>query len=193
MSKKDHTRRNSSLEFLHPAMRTRVIIVLDELHKLGIPIEAFETYRSPERQARLFKKRPRVTRARPWRSYHQYGCSVDFVPKPDGRWSWSQRGERKKWWSELHRIGVEAGLKALSWEKPHLQLANVTIKQLRRGEYPPGGDDPWVYNLNKTIERWEMKGRKGAPPFAEYDDFVDRPHIGGYRACGLDDDDRVEI
>ena len=44
------------------------------------PFRAFEGYRSPSRQLALLQAVPPVTKARPWRSAHQYGLAVDFVP-----------------------------------------------------------------------------------------------------------------
>lgn len=188
----DHTRRSSSLQFLHPTVRERVGCLIQACQAESIPFEVFETYRAPERQAKMFKKRPRVTRARPWRSYHQYGLSVDIVLRIEREirgkmrmaWSWSTKGECKQWWNRMHVLAREQGLRPLAGEKPHVQLDGISMKNLRKGFYPEGGDDPWVYNLNRNIDRWESKRRKGAPPYAEYDDDVSRPSV---TACGLED------
>ena len=188
----DYTRRSSSTEFLHPTVRERVGCLIQACRAEGMPFWIFETYRSPERQAKLYKKRPRVTRAKPWRSYHQYGLSVDITlrlerevrGKTKLRWSWSTKGEHGQWWTRMHVLAREQGLRPISGEKPHVQIQGYAMKDLRRGLYPDGGDDPWVYNLNLTIDRWESRGRRGAPPPAEYDDDVSRPSV---TACGLED------
>lgn len=168
----DPIKRSSDLVYLHPEFRRKVELVLGALERRSIPFEVFEASRSPERQARLYRKRPRVTKARPWRSMHQYGLAADFVLRIDGRWSWSTKTKQHRaWWSDLHGIASEVGLVPISWEKPHLQLAGVHIGDLRKGRYPAGGDDPWVWHLNKSIRRHP----RGAPRLAEYDDDVCRP------------------
>ncbi len=183
---KDPTKRSSSLEYLHPQVRERAACLIQACHAEGAPFEIFETYRHPERQAALFKKRvkgKRVTKAKPWRSYHQYGLAVDIVLKPGGNWSWSTKGECKQWWKRLHILGREQGLEPLSWEKPHMQLSGFPMSKLRQGEYPGDGDDAWVYNLNRAIERWDRPWRTVPPP-ADYDNNFSRPSL---TACGLED------
>lgn len=162
--------RNTNLSHLHPEVRARVIALIAEIERAGLSFELFEAFRSPQRQTYLFTKVPRVTKARAWSSYHQYGLAVDFVLKIDGGWSWRTDGKWNDQWQELHRLGEAVGLEPLSWEKPHLQLKGVSISELRQGEYPIGGDESWADNLEGAIVSW--RGKPGAPPAPQ---IVSRP------------------
>lgn len=168
--------RDRDLDNLHPEARTRVKDLLQRLGAENIPFRVFEGYRTPERQGFLYaqgrtRPGPRVTRARPWSSYHQYGVAADFVLFENNRWSWDDTGPRAPWWNRLHELGREVGLKPLSWEKPHLQMANVTLSDLKDGIYPAGGDEPWAENLADHIYGWN--GVPQAPPLREL--VQDRP------------------
>ncbi|TCQ02684.1 flagellum-specific peptidoglycan hydrolase FlgJ [Rhizobium sp. PP-F2F-G36] len=159
--------RRSDLGVLHPVVRSAVERVLTELDAENLPFRVFESYRTPERQRILFAQGRTapgdiVTKARPWSSYHQYGLAADFVLFIDDAWSWSTKGEHKRYWERLHEIGRAHGLEPLSWELPHLQYANTTIEKLRSGIYPPFGDDDWADNLQSAIAGWS--GDEAAPP-----------------------------
>ena len=75
---------------INPRARAAFEGLADELTRLYLIgqapywFRAFEGYRSPERQLKLFqtsrKDGKRVTNARPFQSAHQYGLAVDFVP-----------------------------------------------------------------------------------------------------------------
>ena len=73
----------------------------------------------------------------------------------------------------MHEIGIENGLKPLSWEKPHLQMEGVALSDLTAGNYPPGGDDSWAENLEAAIVAWN--GSPPAPPLPP--DFADKPAL----------------
>lgn len=181
--------RNTDLANLHPGVRSRVERLIAEIEKAGLPFQLFEAFRSPQRQAYLFAKVPRVTKARAWSSYHQYGLAVDFVLRIEGSWSWRTDGKWGAHWDELHRLGDLVGLEPLSWEKPHLQLKGVSIGELRRGEYPDGGDESWADNLEGAIASW--RGSPSAPPAPQ---IVARPPVGASGAfVEFDDDDREGI
>ena len=61
----------------HPALWLFKQRLQKEFHSQGIPMYAFEIYRTPERQEVLLTQG--VTKAGPWRSPHQFGCAVDFI------------------------------------------------------------------------------------------------------------------
>lgn len=173
MAKRDDDHKN-----LHPVLRKKVNALLKALDNENIPFKLFEGYRSPERQAYLYAKGrttpgPRVSNAGPWQSYHQYGVAGDFVLYLDGRWSWDITGERKHWWDRLHELGRDVGLKALSWEMPHLQLAEITLADLRAGRYPENGDSDWAENLEDAITSWAEPA--SAPPVPDI--ILDRPPL----------------
>ena len=138
--------------------------LLGKLSAEGLPFRLFEGFRSPQRQQRLYAQGRTtegaiVTKARPWSSYHQYGVAGDFVLYENGQWSWDDSGEKRRWWERLHDLARDVGLKPLSWELPHLQLADVTLDSLLAGHYPPNGDRDWAENLEEAIYAWT-----GTPP-----------------------------
>lgn len=167
---KGSTKRRNDLNALHPVMRRKVKAVQKKLDAAGIPMRVFETYRSPHRQAKLYAKGrtdsgSRVTNANAWESYHQYGVAVDFVRFENGKWNWNTRtAVERAQWDQFHDIARNEGLEPLSWEKPHVQLANLTLTQLMNGDYPDGGDEAWETALSDAIASWEGPD---APPYPE--------------------------
>lgn len=162
---------------LHPTFRAKAERLIAKLSAEQIPFRLFEGFRSPARQRMLYAKGrtapgKRVTRARPWQSFHQYGVAGDFVLYEDGRWSWNTKEHRKQWWERLHILGEEEGLKALSFELPHLQLQDLSLADLRAGRYPEGGDASWADNLAEAITEWPGGG---APPIPA--GTVERPPL----------------
>ncbi|WP_214000514.1 M15 family metallopeptidase [Arsukibacterium sp.] len=159
--------RDTAPEHLHPVFRHKVELLLQDLAHASLPFQVFEGFRSPQRQRELYsqgrsKPGPRVTNADAWRSLHQYGVAADFVLYIDGRWSWDDSGERKKWWQQLHQLAAKHGLQPLSWELPHLQMQDLKLTQLQAGNYPVGGDSSWAENLQQAISNWQ--GLPPAPP-----------------------------
>lgn len=80
----------------------------------------FEGLRSPVKQEELFAKRPPVTHVGAWKSPHQYGLAVDFVPYNvvTQKFSWEAPVD----WMILKRIAGIHGLRnAISWDKPHVE------------------------------------------------------------------------
>lgn len=151
--------RSNDLKLLHPAFRKKVKQLLKRLDEEKIPFRLFEGYRHPERQRYLYAKGrttngPIVTRAKPWQSYHQYDITGDFVLYINKRWSWENRDKYGQYWERLHELAHEFSLKAFSWEKPHLQLTDITLEQLLGGSYPDGADDDWAQNFAAAIECW---------------------------------------
>lgn len=55
--------------------------IVKKMEQNGYPSRIQEHFRSAERQLELYNKRPRVTKARPWQSPHQFGEAVDIVHK----------------------------------------------------------------------------------------------------------------
>jgi hypothetical protein len=92
----------------------------------NIPMYAFEFYRSPERQERLYQKG--VSKARAGSSPHQYGCAVDVVHS-NRYWDLS-----RKEWAVVGAIGKEVARKMglqlewggdwSFWDPAHWQLAD---------------------------------------------------------------------
>ena len=151
--------RDTDPSHLHPAFRERAARVLAALQQEDLPFRMFEGFRTPQRQRYLYATGrttpgPKVTNAKSWSSYHQYGLSADFVLFINGNWSWDDSGPRAAWWKRLHEIGRANGLEPLDFEMPHLQVRDLTIGGLRNGQYPAGGDMSWAENLEKAIVSW---------------------------------------
>jgi hypothetical protein len=108
---------------LMPEFYARVQTALEQCHAAGYPVEIFEGYRSPERQDWLYqsgRKRPgkRLTNAKGWNSWHQYGVACDVAFKLNGKWSWD--GDFDKVSTFFHEQGLHwAGFEG---EKVHFQL-----------------------------------------------------------------------
>ncbi len=169
---------------LHPLMRDKVKLILKKLNADGHPFELFEAYRTPARQRHLYEigrtrelSRGKVTNARPWQSFHQYGLAVDIVLKLKSGWSWDTSGKNAAGWALLQKYGAQAGLRPVSWEKPHLEWAGGEIEDLIAGRYPDGGDDSWADNLEAVMAGWRANtGELRSPP--EPVGIVSRPALG---------------
>ena len=117
--------RCNDLEMLHPDVKPAFIALS---HALGTAFQAgntsvlfqpFETYRTPMRQAWLLQQQPPRTKVGPWRSAHQYGRAVDFVPIIEGGWTWNASELE---WRFLHEMAEQHGLRApIQWDRPHIE------------------------------------------------------------------------
>jgi peptidoglycan L-alanyl-D-glutamate endopeptidase CwlK len=151
--------RISSLDLLDHELLDRLGTLMIGLRTEGIPLEVFETARSPARQADLYQigRDPdvpgygrTVTRAMPYQSAHQYGLGVDLVFRVAGRWTWEE--PQRGMWDRFHTHARQAGLTPLSFEAPHVQLPGFDPAALPKG---PGDTAGWL--------RW-LRERVGAPP-----------------------------
>jgi hypothetical protein len=82
-------------DLLYPAFARRVQKGLNAAKAAGIPIELFETYRTPRRQQELYEQgrtKPGniVTKAQAGYSWHNYGLATDVVMRVDGKFDWSK-------------------------------------------------------------------------------------------------------
>jgi len=107
--------------YLHPEFRKLLGRFEQLLRAKGLHVRITCGYRSLEEQARLYRQRPRVTRARPGQSPHNWGLAADFCfegPQP-------YAGD----WETFGRLAKEAGL---AWgggwlvfkDRPHVELPN---------------------------------------------------------------------
>lgn len=131
------------LEFLHPALRPGIKAALEECHREGLMVHVFEGYRTLERQQELFdqgRNSPgrKVTNARPYQSFHNYGLAFDLVFDGDDRdgiqWSWEgdyntkvvegdKRSDYQRTGEILEKYGFEWGARWKSFkEMPHFQM-----------------------------------------------------------------------
>lgn len=130
---------------LHPKFRRAVDAVLRDCYEAGFSFRLFEGFRSSHRQALLYSQGrtapgPIVTYAGPGESHHQYGVAADLVGWVQDKWTWAMPNTA---WNFMHQAAKKYGLKALDFEKPHIQLDGLSILDLRSGKYPDGGDDSW--------------------------------------------------
>lgn len=157
------------ISVLHPQVRDAVQRTIADLQAEGHQFEVFEAFRMPQRQNYLFGQgRGRagaiITQAKPWESYHQYGLAVDAVLKVNGKWSWDASAEYIQAWERLHAIAESYGLETLRFERPHIQLANFHINDLKSGKLPGGGDAAWWDNLTKVAADWSRANGQPAAP-----------------------------
>ncbi|MBV9992009.1 MAG: M15 family metallopeptidase [Alphaproteobacteria bacterium] len=75
----------SDMALLEPTFRAQVAAIIEDAQAQGIALMAFETYRSQERQALLFKRgATKLMNV----GVHHYGLAVDLVRKVNGQPSW---------------------------------------------------------------------------------------------------------
>ena len=152
------------LEDLHPVTREKTEEFLEKAKENGIEVLIYCTFRSPEEQEILYMQgrleqfgitlkelnerrkklglweltekeaRRKVTNAKPWQSFHQYGLAFDCVPLAGGKPDWSNREA----YAILGKIAGEVGLEwAGSWERfrelPHFQDTETYELITKRG------------------------------------------------------------
>lgn len=105
---------------LAPFFQERLDLALKQTKPLGLHV--FEAMRTPERQDWLYaqgriNKKPIVTRAKAWQSWHQYGLAVDLAFRK-GRTGWTWEGP----WGQALKPFLDLGFENLSFEKSHVQI-----------------------------------------------------------------------
>ena len=141
-----------SLNDLHPVTREKAKRFLELAKNRGIDVLVYCTYRSPEEQEILYMQgrleqfgitlkelnerrkklglwelteeeaRRKVTNARPWQSFHQYGLAFDCVPLAGGKLDWSNHKAYRKLGEIAQKVGLEwAGSWKQFREFPHFQ------------------------------------------------------------------------
>jgi peptidoglycan L-alanyl-D-glutamate endopeptidase CwlK len=155
--------RLTDLGTLHPLMRAFVKELLEKCHENKLPLEVYEAGRSPFRQAELYAlgrttgERGKIkTRAHAYDSFHQFGFAIDGVFVVNGKWSWDPPSPGA--WDEYTHIVESVGLRPLSSEKPHAEMA-LKLSDLHAGKFPPGGDESWRNFLEREAELWGRGAR----------------------------------
>ncbi|MGG5808762.1 hypothetical protein [Falsiroseomonas sp. CW058] len=153
---------NRDPKMLHPAFRNRALRTVARLNAEGIPFGIYEGLRGPWRQNHLYGSgRTRagrfLTPVQAWESLHQYGLAADFVLALEGRWSWDDDGAHSHMWDRLEAIGADEGLVSRPGERPHLQLADVSLEDLRAGKLPPNTDPVWLNAFRWIADSWDGK------------------------------------
>lgn len=127
------------LKQLHPELRARFNAAREYLGVALPGFAPFETWRTAERQGQLYAQGrtlpgPRVTSAKPWRSWHQYRLAIDvalYLPGDPAKkikptWSWDFDRELVK----AHMVGVHGLEPGPPFEGGHFQLtAGLTLNE----------------------------------------------------------------
>jgi hypothetical protein len=153
---------DTDLSKLHPVFRNALVATLRQLANEGLKFRLIEGYRSPERQNLLNEQG--VTRARPWQGLHEFGLAADLVVFDNGNWNWNASSDTYRRMHEVARAhGLAVPSASVGFSDPnHVAMEGVKLDDLRRGVYPPGGDDSWRENLRTAISSWS--GKPAAPP-----------------------------
>ena len=127
-SPKPTDRLSFRLSDLHPAVRPQyaeLIRMNEEYAKSGgLVFLPFEGFRTPERQIEL--QAEKRTWVGPWKSAHQWGLAVDFVPKINGKWSWDAPEEA---WALLKVRAIRCGLSVpIEKDKVHVEARELWFK-----------------------------------------------------------------
>lgn len=168
---------------LHPTFRQRLVDLEGELARADIPLALYEGARTPFRQAELYARgrnipgTKKVTNAKAWQSFHNYGLAADLVFYVDGKWTWVEPEQGQ--WKRYQEIAGSLGFVTLSFEMPHIQFP-WRLEELRTGAFPPDGDQSWMEWLGHQIEVWgsferDVAGAFHPPAPPPFD--MDRPSI----------------
>ncbi len=153
------------LEDLHPVTREKAKVFLQRAKEKGIDVLIYCTYRSPEEQEVLYmqgrleqfgitleelnEKRVRlglwkltereakrkITNAKPWQSFHQYGLAFDCVPLQGGKPDWNNIEAYRALGNIASEIGLEwAGGWRRFREFPHFQDTETYNLITKRGK-----------------------------------------------------------
>lgn len=94
----------NDLMLLEPNMRRKVLAILDESKKQGHPLYVFETYRSTDRQLKLYEQGATQLKKV---GVHHYGLACDLVQKnAKGEYDWNMN---------YNFLGMIAGNHGLVW------------------------------------------------------------------------------
>jgi hypothetical protein len=104
----------------------------------GHPAHVISGYRSPAEQAALVAHPQGNPVAQPGMSFHNYGAAADIVPN----------GDYASGNADMQRLAPQFGIKSLgAYDPNHVQLAGVTIDQLRGGAPVATGPAPMAGSL----------------------------------------------
>jgi len=117
--------RSTDVNFLHPIARAGFIGLASQLRKdyddgtAPCEFRIFECYRTPARQE--FVQRQGNSKATAFRSAHQYGLAVDFVPFEVGRgFFWPDASDARL--NYLRRVAsAHKFLNDIPWDRSHVE------------------------------------------------------------------------
>ena len=116
----------SNLSGLEPSFRKKVEDWWAECEEEGIELLIYCGLRTFKEQDELYAQGRTeagriITNARGGQSFHNYGKAIDYVPLKNGKADWDDEKNYKK----CQDIGLTYGLRAISWETPHLEDGSV--------------------------------------------------------------------
>jgi peptidoglycan LD-endopeptidase CwlK len=142
------------LRQVYPPLAAAVRTMHQRLLDRDIVIRVTSGYRSFQEQQKLYEQRPRVTRAGPGFSMHNFGLAVDLAPGIIGEYPWKPDwNDTSPAWQVMLALGLELGLECggawkLFRDLPHFQWGTipVTPTEEMRIDYRQGGCElVWEY------------------------------------------------
>jgi peptidoglycan L-alanyl-D-glutamate endopeptidase CwlK len=122
------------VDILLPEFKARLERAVREAQKAGHQIAVFETWRTPTRQDELYNQGrtapgKKVTNARGWDSWHQYGVAADIAGMANSKWTWGQEVD----FTAAMKFFKAEGLETLDpFEQCHVQLTHgLTIAEAK--------------------------------------------------------------
>lgn len=124
---------------IQPAVERRVVSIISDMERLGLPVRLVQGYRSIEEQNKLYAQGRTtagtiVTNAKGGESFHNYGVAVDFVFRKQGYNATDAQ------WELLGKTGEKYGF---SWggrwkgfiDKPHFEITlGYSLKDFQTGK-----------------------------------------------------------
>lgn len=145
---------NNDLMLLSPYFRLRLENALRDVQEAGYDLFVFEGWRAPARQNYLYeqgrnREGKKITNAKAWESWHNFGVASDLVYKIKNRWDWSgdfdkpsiiMKGHGFEW---LGHIG----------DKPHYQITGgYTIQEAKAITMQHGVQQLWLLIENNFVK-----------------------------------------
>lgn len=170
------------LSQIHPLLRQRVEIIITRMAERGITVECVQGLRTAHEQNALYAEGrtapgQKVTNARAWQSFHNYGIAADLCPFVNGKPDWN--ASREVW----NAIGKEAERLHLEWggrwkfrDLPHVQMPGLSVSQCFAlcggGSLQPVWDaisriDRVVFGEIRPVTAPEVEKPLQAPPFSQ--------------------------
>ncbi|MBU2876977.1 MULTISPECIES: hypothetical protein [Aliiglaciecola] len=142
---------NTVLKNLHPIMRQKVQNLITHLTQKNVPITLVEGYRTPVQQKELHDQ---GAPEKPWMSLFQYGVACKFELSVTNDSAQGENADNSNYWGQFTEFAKAEGLETSDSDKSQLQLPNMNVKTLIKGQYPEGGDESWANNLELHITYW---------------------------------------
>ena len=141
------TRNQIIIDGLHPSMRYKLIHLLELLRPIGEDILFTSGTRTISVHDALYAKGRTtggsiVTNAKGGSSFHNYGLAIDFCPVGPlgfalrGALEWTAYARYERVAKLAKSIGLESGMDWPQKDRPHLQLSECTLAQLKKGQRP---------------------------------------------------------